>query len=165
MPDPASFSIRRAVTVDLDAIVRVWQAAWFDGHLGHVPPALLDERTPRYFAGKAAELLDSTLVAVDDTELLGVAFVSDDELVQLPVSGAARRRGVGGALIQSAEQRIALQHPVAWLAVVPGNTRARQFYERLGWTDAGGFTYWAPGAAGPIAVPAHRYEKSLARTG
>ena len=44
---------------------------------------------------------------------------------------------------------------------VAGNERARRFYERQGWTDAGLFDYTAPGDTGPIAVRAHRYERDL----
>ncbi len=49
----------------------------------------------------------------------------------------------------------------AWLAVVAGNARARAFYARQGWRDAGPFTYMAETAAGPMAVPCHRYEVDL----
>jgi hypothetical protein len=46
---------------------------------------------------------------------------------------------------------------VAWLAVVPGNARARRFYERSGWADDGGFDY----VAGEITVPCRRYVKRV----
>jgi hypothetical protein len=56
---------------------------------------------------------------------------------------------------------VAAGHPTAWLAVVPGNARARRFYERRGWADAGPFDYAAEGERGPIPVPSHRYVKRL----
>jgi hypothetical protein len=49
-----------------------------------------------------------------------------------------------------------------WLAVVAGNTRARRFYARNGWRDAGLFEHEAPIEGGSISLAAHRYEK---RTG
>jgi RimJ/RimL family protein N-acetyltransferase len=47
------------------------------------------------------------------------------------------------------------------LAVVAGNTRARRFYERNGWSDEGPFEHHAPSDSGPIVVPPHRYVKPV----
>ncbi len=82
-------------------------------------------------------------------------------------SSSPRRRGTGAAaaLLRHGEQVIARRHPRAWLAVVPGNTRARRFYERNGWRDTGPFDNAAPTAAAAIAVPARRYEKQLTPEG
>jgi hypothetical protein len=64
-------------------------------------------------------------------------------------------------LLDDAEERVgAAGHVSAWLAVVPGNARARRFYERRGWADDGPFDYLAPGG---IAVPCRRYVKRVAR--
>jgi hypothetical protein len=52
-------------------------------------------------------------------------------------------------------------HRQAWRAVVPGNARARRFYQRCGWSDAGLFDYQAVGVAGPVPVPCHRYVKPV----
>jgi GNAT superfamily N-acetyltransferase len=52
-------------------------------------------------------------------------------------------------------------HRRAWLAVVAGNTRARRFYQRRGWSDEGPFDYAAAVPGGTIAVPAHRYVKPV----
>jgi hypothetical protein len=52
-------------------------------------------------------------------------------------------------------------HTRAWLAVVAGNARARAFYERHGWRDAGPFIYHAETEAGAFPVPSHRYEIDL----
>jgi hypothetical protein len=42
-----------------------------------------------------------------------------------------------------------------------GNARARRFYERNGWYDAGDLAYQAQIAGGSITVPCRRYEKHL----
>jgi hypothetical protein len=48
-PDSRSgIAVRPATLTDLPAISPVWRAAWFDGHLGQVPDALLAERGPDY---------------------------------------------------------------------------------------------------------------------
>jgi ribosomal protein S18 acetylase RimI-like enzyme len=69
---------------------------------------------------------------------------------------------VAAALLAEAERLVqANGHERTWLAVVAGNTRARRFYERNGWTDEGLFDHVAEGPDGPIHVPAHRYVKRL----
>ena len=45
--------------------------------------------------------------------------------------------------------------------MVAGNATARHIYRRQGWRDQGPFVHQAPGPDGPIAVPAHRYGKTL----
>lgn len=157
-------SVREAMISDVAPIAEVWRAAWLDGHRGQVPEALLAARGPDYFAAQAAAKLTSALVATDSSgRVVGVAITAVDELFQLAVDRAARNRGAGAALLRAAEERIiADEHAQAWLAVVPGNTRARDFYARHGWQDTGPVTYDAPAATGSIPVPVHRYVKELA---
>jgi hypothetical protein len=50
---------------------------------------------------------------------------------------------------------------VAWLAVVAGNARARRFYAREGWHDAGPFEYVAQVDGGGIPLACHRYERRV----
>lgn len=156
--------VRRAAPNDLSGIVAVWSAAWRDGHVGHVPDELLAARDPSYFTAQAAQRLDTIWVAVDpDDRIAGVLIIAADELFQLAVADHARRAGVGAALLATAERVILADHDTAWLAVAPGNTRAREFYTRRGWIDDGPMTYSAPAAAGRVAVPVHRYVKRRAR--
>jgi ribosomal protein S18 acetylase RimI-like enzyme len=65
-------------------------------------------------------------------------------------------------LLQAAEHQVAQNgFREAWLAVVASNTRARAFYTRAGWIDAGLFDYQAKVESRTIPVPAHRYIKCL----
>ena len=63
-------------------------------------------------------------------------------------------------LLAGAESAIAEHDAVAWLAVVAGNTRARRFYERCSWRDAGALDH-RPADAGDTVVPSRRYEKHV----
>jgi len=45
--------------------------------------------------------------------------------------------------------------------VAVGNARARRFYTREGWSDAGDLAYAAETEAGTISVPCRRYEKDV----
>jgi GNAT superfamily N-acetyltransferase len=156
-------TLRPAQAGDADDVARVWQAAWHDGHRGHVPDALIAARDAAYFAARSRALLDHVTVAVDGPELLGFVIVTDDELQQLMVTAAARGRGVGGLLLDAAEHQVAAAgHHEIWLAVVAGNTTARRFYEAHGWTDRGAETYDAVTLAGAsVPVPVQRYAKGL----
>ena len=66
--------------------------------------------------------------------------------------------------MHEAERQVAANgHDTAWLAVVPGNARARAFYEKAGWPDEGPFDYAAEGEQ-PIAVPAVATRSPSARS-
>lgn len=157
--------IRPAEESDVAEVARVWRAGWLDAHVGRVPDALMAERTESYFTQTAADLVDATLVAVDDDDtILGVVLLHDEELFQLAVASEARRRGVGEALVKAAEERIAADHDRAELAVVSANTPARRLYERCGWTDLGEVVMPARAANlddEPVPVVVHHFVKQL----
>jgi GNAT superfamily N-acetyltransferase len=104
-------------------------------------------------------------VAVDvhavGTPVVGFHVVAGDEVEQLYVSADWRGTGVAAALLTHAEDAIAVEHVTAWLAVAPGNARARRFYERCGWRDTGAFDNPADTADGVVLVPTRRYEKRV----
>jgi ribosomal protein S18 acetylase RimI-like enzyme len=152
--------LRPAVADDLDVLAAVWSAAWRDGHAGHVPDELVDLRTPDDFRRRLPERLERTTVAAIDGEVVGFVSIKADELEELFVAASARGTGTAAALIDHGEQQIARAHDTAWLAVVAGNARARNFYERQGWSDHGEFAYAADG----MTVTCHRYEKPVGLT-
>jgi GNAT superfamily N-acetyltransferase len=151
--------VRRAQHDDAAHIARIWAAGWQDGHAGHVPDELVAARTPDSFVTRAAERLGDTTVAEVDGAVAGFITVATDEVEQVFVDAAARGSGVATVLLSEAERLVAANgYPVAWLKVVPGNARARRFYERQGWVDDGGFDAVV---AGGIRVPCRRYVKEL----
>ena len=155
--------LRQAVPDDAPGIADVWHAAWGDGHHGLVPPALEAVRTRESFGPRAASRVPRTTVAVADGGVVGFVTVHDDEVEQVFVSAAHRGSGLAAHLLSDGEARVAAAgHAEAWLAVVAGNGRARRFYERQGWSDAGPLDYQAETAAGPVPVPVRRYVKPLA---
>jgi GNAT superfamily N-acetyltransferase len=154
--------LRRALPEDAPAIAAIWHLGWRDGHLGQVPEELTAARQADSFRIRAARRIGDTTVAVIGGQVGGFTMVVGSEVEQVYVAARHRGTGVAGLLIDDAERQIrAAGHRAAWLAVVPGNTRARRFYERHGWTDAGPFDYAAAGDHGPIPVPSHRYVKEL----
>jgi ribosomal protein S18 acetylase RimI-like enzyme len=156
-----TLSLRAATSGDLEAIARIWYQGWFDGHLGHVPDALLPYRRLADFRLRVPGRIEATTVATDDARVVGFLTVHHDEIEQVYVAESARGGGAAGALLQEGERRIAARFDAAWLAVVAGNARACRFYARNGWRDAGGIEYPAEAGRGHIPVVARRFEKRL----
>jgi GNAT superfamily N-acetyltransferase len=155
--------VRPAETSDAAAVAEIWYEGWQDGHLGHVPEALVAIRTEESFGARAAQRVEDTTVAVRDGEVAGFVMVVGDEVEQVYVSRRHRGSGVAAGLLAEAERLVAAGgHARAWLAVATGNARARRFYERCGWADEGAFGYPAASENGPIPVPCHRYTKPVA---
>lgn len=155
-------TLRQATADDAPKIAEIWHQGWRDGHLGFVPQELVAVRHQDSFWTRAAQRINDTTVAVIDEDVAGFVMVVGDEVEQVYVAARHRGTGVADTLLTEAERQVARAgHSTAWLAVVAGNTRARRFYERRGWADAGPFTYAAAGQDGPISVPARRYVKHL----
>jgi len=151
-------TLRRARPADAGRVAAIWQAGWRDGHLGHVPEELVAARTPENFRTRAAARVTEATVAEVGGVVGGFVMVAGDEVEQVFVDASFRGVGVADTLLTEAERLVAAGgHAVAWLAVVPGNARARRFYERSGWADDGEFAY----VADEIIVPCRRYVKRL----
>ena len=154
--------VRPATADDAPAIARIWYFGWRDGHLGHVADELVALRTRESFDQRAAARVADTVVATVDGAVAGFIMVVGDEVEQVYVAGEHRGTGLAAALLTEAERLVAANgRDRAWLAVAPGNARARRFYERRGWIDEGLFDYPAATADGPMAVPCRRYVKRV----
>ena len=154
--------LRPARAADAAAVAEIWARGWRDGHLGNVPEALVAVRTPESFRARAAQRIADTTVAEAGGEVAGFVMVVGDEVEQVYVSAAHRGSGLAAVLLAEAERLGAAGgHRIAWLAVVPGNARARRFYERCGWADEGRFDYPATHGDQVIPVPCHRYTKHV----
>src|SRR5687767_1540541 len=154
--------LRPAVDGDASAVARIWYLGWQDGHLGNVSEELSRVRTEDSFRKRAGQRIVDTTDAVVAGQVAGFIMVVGDELEQMYVSRDHRGLGVADVLIGEAERQIGeAGHRTAWLAVVAGNTRARRFYQRSGWSDKGLFEYQAGSEQGPITVASHRYEKQV----
>jgi GNAT superfamily N-acetyltransferase len=151
-------ALRFATSTDAKAVAQIWLEGWRDGHLGHVPVALVQVRTPESFSERAADRVADTTVAVVDGDIAGFTMVAGDEVEQVYVARSQRGSGIAALLLDDARRRIGdAGHAVAWLAVATGNERARRFYQRCGWTDEGPFDYAASTDSGSTPVPCHRY--------
>jgi len=118
-----TISLRAATPDDVEVIAGLWHQGWLDGHVGHVPDALLPHRRPIDFRNRVPPRVPDTTVAIVASGVVGFVTVHDDEVEQLFVAQSARGGGAADALLRHAEQVIAARSDVAWLAVVAGNAR------------------------------------------
>lgn len=156
-----AWRLRAASATDAEAIAAIWHRGWEDGHLGHVPAALHPHRRLPDFQRRVPPRLAKTTVATIGSRVVGFVMLREDELEQLYVAESARGSGVAAALIRLGERQIAARFDRAWLAVAVGNMRARRFYARQGWQDAGALDYLAETTSGSMIVPCQRFEKQL----
>ena len=145
-------------------VADLWHEGWHDGHAGHVPDGLTAARTLAAFHERTPLRVADSAVAVSDAgDLLGFVMVVGDEVEQVFVARAARGTDLAARLLGEAERRVAAAgHSSAWLAVVAGNARARRFYEKHGWVDAGDLPYEVTALGETFVSPCRRYVTSLA---
>lgn len=152
--------LRPAVPEDMEPVADIWHRAWHVAHPGHVPDGLTAGRTLAAFRERTPSRVADTTVAEEGGRLLGFVMVAGDELEQLFVDPDRHGAGVAAPLLRAGERRIAAAgHEVAWLAVVVGNARARRFYEKQGWRDAGDLPYEVTALGETFVSPCRRYEK------
>jgi putative acetyltransferase len=160
-------TIRPAEDADMAAVAELWHEGWHDGHAGHVPDGLTAARTLEAFRARTPARVGDTTVAVsDDGRVHGFVMVVGDEVEQVFVGRGARGSGLAADLLAVAEGQVAAQgHPVAWLAVVVGNARARAFYAKHGWSDHGDLPYEVTAGGRTFVSPCRRYVKEVAGQG
>ena len=141
-------------------ICSIWEAGWHEAHADIVPSDLRDLRTTGSFFDRTLENLANTRIATEGCKVLGFCMIKENELYQMYVSRFARGSGVAQALMLDAESRIsAAGHPAAWLACAIGNERARHFYEKSGWINAGRKVVNLDTLDGTFALEVWRFEK------
>ncbi len=155
-------SLRPGTPDDAAAVATLWHAGWHDAHAGHVPAGLTAARTHAEFAERAPRRVADTTVAEVAGVVAGFVMVVDGEVEQVYVAAEHRGTGLAAVLLDEAERQVAAGgYDVAWLAVVEGNARARRFYERQGWRDAGPLPYEVTSGGATYLSPCRRYVRSL----
>lgn len=154
--------LRPARPEDMAVVAEIWHRGWHAGHAGHVPDGLTQRRTLAAFHDRTPPRVADTIVAEIDGVVVGFTMVHDDEVEQVFVDPDHHGSGVAAPLLASVERQVAAQgYDVAWLAVVEGNARARRFYEKHGWSDAGYLPYEVTADGERFVSPCRRYEKRL----
>jgi GNAT superfamily N-acetyltransferase len=156
--------LRPARPEDMAPVADIWHRAWHVAHPGHVPEGLTAGRTLDAFHERTPGRVADTTVAEVEGVVVGFTMVSGDEVEQVFVDPDRHGTGVAAPLLAAAERQVAAAgHGVAWLAVVTGNARARRFYEKHGWHDAGDLPYEVTAGGTTYVSPCRRYEKDVSR--
>jgi GNAT superfamily N-acetyltransferase len=154
--------VRDAEASEIDNLARTWYDAWQDAHARIVPSELARVRTLESFNARLRAALSQVRVVGPRGKPLGFYLLKGDELNQLFVDAAARGLGVGVALIDDAEARLASSGVrTAWLACAIGNDRAARFYEKRGWRLTGTFVSELDTPEGVFPLEVWKYEKNL----
>ncbi|OBB27044.1 acetyltransferase [Mycolicibacterium peregrinum] len=125
-----SLIIRRYLPADEDATVDVWARAARQAH----PFVAGEGEGDRERKLREVYLVDAENWVVESTtdgSIVGLLGMLGSEIGGLFVAPEAQGRGVGRALICHAAAR----HSVVTLEVYTDNGRAREFYDRMGFTE------------------------------
>ena len=147
-----SLEVRSPGLDDVEALGDLHVAAWQAAYRGLMPDAYLDGLRAEDRAEWWGEMLsrpqgdaDVLQVAAIDGWVCGFVVAGpvrdddaagDGEVFALNVHPVAWGIGVGSVLLTVAQTRLGeagFEHAVLW--VVPGNMRARRFYEHAGWRE------------------------------
>ncbi len=148
---------RDATPADLPAVDALFQAS-FGATFGHLYQpddfaAFIGQFTPEAWAAELAQPDLTIRLAEEDGALVGFAKISDVtlpvehdgnavELRQLYLAETAKGRGVADALMAWLFERArARDADEIVLSVWSGNDRAKAFYARHGFVDAGPYTF------------------------
>jgi GNAT superfamily N-acetyltransferase len=142
--------IRKATADDAIGIARVQERGWQAAYR-HVFPAEELDRGGFIHADRWTERLTrppagwTTLVAEHDDDVVGFTSVGPSrdeeaigELYAIYVDPEHWETGTGRALIEEAEAQLRTEYAEVTLWVLEDNPRAREFYERAGWSVDGG---------------------------
>jgi GNAT superfamily N-acetyltransferase len=143
--------VRPAGPADAPAMGRLHVRAWQSAYRGQMPDDYLDGLEPEQRAAYWAEALGrehprgAILVAEEAGQVIGFAAVGPSrdpegagELFAINLDPAHWGTGAGRALLEAAQAelaRLGFGETVLW--VLPGNARARRFYETAGWRTDG----------------------------
>jgi ribosomal protein S18 acetylase RimI-like enzyme len=143
--------VRPAAPPDAPAMGRVHVRAWQAAYRGQLPDAYLDdlraEDRAAYWDGalRREGRRGVVLVAERDGEVVGFAAAGPSpdpegagELFAIDLDPAHWGTGAGRALLEAAQAELDRMGFAEWvLWVLPGNARARRFYEAAGWAFDG----------------------------
>ena len=145
-------TVRRATMHDAFVMGGVHVRAWQSAYRGQMSDEYLDGLSAQERAQMWSEALGrpddsrAILVVLDhDENVVGFAAMgpaadapSDGEIYAINIDPDRWERGYGRALLARAEVDLAsLGYDEAVLWVLPGNERARRFYEATGWAPDG----------------------------
>jgi ribosomal protein S18 acetylase RimI-like enzyme len=130
-PETAAIVIRRAEPADADAVAEVYLASF---HATYTFPLAHSDDQVREWVHDVLVTRGDTWVATDARRVVGMMVVRPDDLDQLYVAPDRLGSGIGRRLLDQAK---AISPAGLTLYTFQVNERARRFYERNGFVEAG----------------------------
>lgn len=135
-----------APTDDRSEISRVYEESWKFAYKGIVPQSYLDSIPEGRWASKVDSLDRKTLVCVESGKIIGTTSFSKSRFAQFSDWGEIisiyllpnyMGRGYGKALLEAAVAELkTMDYKNVFLWVLEESSRARKFYEKMGFTLA-----------------------------
>lgn len=135
-----------APTDDRSEISKVYEESWKFAYKGIVPQSYLDSIPEGRWASKVDSLDRKTLVCVESGKIIGTTSFSKSRFAQFSDWGEIisiyllpnyMGRGYGKALLEAAVAELkTMDYKNVFLWVLEENSRARKFYEKMGFTLA-----------------------------
>jgi ribosomal protein S18 acetylase RimI-like enzyme len=130
---------RPAVLADVDSVLLFWQEAAEDANR--------PEDTPEAVQRLIARDADALALVLDDERIVGSLLVGWDgwhcHLYRLAVDPEYRRRGIGSALLERAEERfVDFGGTRADAMVLDGNDTAHRLWSRAGYARQAEWSRW-----------------------
>jgi ribosomal protein S18 acetylase RimI-like enzyme len=127
-------NIRAATKDDLPALIAILRRSWLTVWAPELPFAAVQRFAAtdpaRHYA---EEKWQDFFVAEADGVVVGMFHLEGDHLHAIHLDPARKRSGIGSALMDDVEHRIAANHTKAKLEVRAFNTGAIAFYKQRGW--------------------------------
>ena len=144
--------VRLATCSDIAAVADLYHRVWHETHASSMPEAERALRDELSFAARITALMPNVAVSRAAETLQGFAAWSGELLGQIFVDADYRGGTVAQELIEFAEHQMLVQGVTEGeLHCMVGNTRARRFYERSGWTLRGTIDEMVTGSSGSEA--------------
>lgn len=154
--------LRAVDPAEVEALADLWHQGWADGHAEIVPPALVRFRDRATFRARLDSSLDDCRVAGPLGAPVGFVRFKGIELDQFYVAATMRGTGFAAGLIAAAEDELRARGvKESFLYCSVGNERARRFYQKAGWSDAGIIRAEVETLAETMHLDVHRFEKRL----
>ncbi len=128
--------LRPASPADLPLLITLLRRSWLATFAADLPfeavQAFAREDPARTYV---EAMWPAFTVAEFDGRVAGMCHIIDDLVAAIHVDPAAKRCGIGTALMDRAEADILDRHPAARLEVLSCNGNARAFYKSRGWLE------------------------------
>ena len=126
--------IRNAKVDELELVAKFYHDMWHESQAPFQDNRIAEFRDLPFMRARIDEFFPHIFIAIS-ARIVGFVVAHDGRLSQLFVDPNARGHGLGAELLKLAEAKLRAEGTVfATLSCIKGNSAARRFYERYGWS-------------------------------